>query len=380
MRDEKISIAFFLPSLSGGGTERIVTNIANNLDVQKYDASLVLSQARGEFSDEIGKNVQIINLNATGNLKLFFKLIRYFNNEKPEIFISSFPRFDMIALLAKMFSKSKAKVIIIEHVSFSFHLFTASSAYKRILGRFVLPGFVKIFYPMADAIVCVSNGVAKDISKIINRTDKVKVIYNPVISEKIYRLSEEAVEHEWFLDQKVPVVLAVGRLAKQKDYPTLLSAFKLIVQKDPARLVILGEGEDRNKLEKLSQKLGISKNVLFLGFQKNPYKYIKRASVFALSSLQEGFGNVIVEAMACGTSVVATDCQSGPNEIIENGKNGLLVPVRDPKSLAACIIKLLESDSLRESFSREGKIRAEDFTIEKKIKEYEKLFLNVIKK
>lgn len=378
MKDEKISIVFFLPSLGGGGTERIIVNIVNNLDKRKYNVSLVLGEAKGDFLNEIEKGVPIVNLNASGNLKLLFKLTEYFNKAAPEIFISSFPRFDLISLLAKMFSKKKTKIIIIEHINFSFHLFTARSLYRRLIGRLILPSFVKVFYPMADIIVCVSNGVAKDISKIINRPDKIKIIYNPVISDKIYKLSEETIRHAWFSDQKIPIILAAGRLAKQKDYPTLLEAFKLVIEKNPARLVILGEGEDRNKLEKFSQRIGIFENVLFLGFQKNPYKYMKKAAVFVLSSLQEGFPTVIVEDMACGAPVVSTNCRSGPNEIIENGKNGLLVPIGDPISLADGITKLIESPSLREKFSREGKRRAEDFTIDKKVKEYEKLFSDII--
>ena len=167
-------------------------------------------------------------------------------------------------------------------------------------------------------------------------------------------------------------------MVKCKDYPNIFRAFSLILQKEPARLVILGRGPEKEKLIQLADKLDLSKNIAFLGFQKNPYKYMKKASVFVLSSLQEGFGNVIIEAMACGTPVVSTNCPAGPDEIIENGKNGILVSVGDYKELAKAIQKVLNSPFLRKKFSDEGKNRAQDFSIINSVKQYEEVFLKIM--
>ena len=139
-------------------------------------------------------------------------------------------------------------------------------------------------------------------------------------------------------------------------------------------MVVLGKGPEEKKIKLLAHKLGLSDNILFLGFQKNPYKYIKKAEVFVLSSFHEGFGNVIVEAMACGTPVVSTNCMSGPREIIENGENGILFPVADQKALAEAVLKVLNNPSLSYKLSEQGKKRAEYFSIEKSVKKYEEIF------
>jgi len=199
------------------------------------------------------------------------------------------------------------------------------------------------------------------------------------VSDELYNLAKEPVEHPWFNNKEIPIIIAVGRLTKAKDYPTFLRAFSLICKKRKAHLVILGEGEERKNLENLIHKLNLPENVAFLGFQKNPYKYMQKASVFVLSSKREGFPNVIVEAMTCGVPVISTNCQSGPNEIIKNGENGILVPVGDEKALAEAILKVLNNHSLRQKFSEQGRKKAQDFTAEKSIKEYEKLFQEVLK-
>ena len=199
------------------------------------------------------------------------------------------------------------------------------------------------------------------------------------MSNELYVLANQPIEHPWFLNKKIPIILAVGRLTKAKDYPTLLRAFALISKKKKVRLVILGEGEERKSLKNLVRGLDISENIAFLGFQKNPYKYMQKANIFVLSSKREGFPNVLVEAMACGVSVVSTDCQSGPNEIIKNGENGVLVPVGDEKTLAETETTSRGACVQREKFWIEGKRKAQDFTAEKSIKEYEKLFEEVLR-
>jgi glycosyltransferase involved in cell wall biosynthesis len=172
--------------------------------------------------------------------------------------------------------------------------------------------------------------------------EKIKVIYNPVITPELFARAEEPLDHPWFRPGEPPVVLGVGRLTQAKDFPTLIRAFALVRKERPARLMILGEGEERPKLEALVRELRLEEDVALPGFVDNPYKYMKRAAVFVLSSRWEGFGIVLVEAMALGTPVVATDCPSGPAEILENGKWGRLVPPGDPEALAKAILDTLE--------------------------------------
>ena len=324
--------------------------------------------------------MRVINL---GNLHIpgiFLKLIAYFRKNRPDVFVSAFPHINTISMMAKIISGVKTKVILTEHNHFSLLAANARGICRRFFGLHILPYAMRILYPLADAIICVSHGVAESILDVVKVKNKITVIYNPVVSEEVIALSQKPVRHPWFLDQGAPIILSAGRLVTQKDYPTLLSAFALVVQELPARLVILGEGPEQKELEKIAHALGVHQHVAFLGLQKNPFNYMKMASVFVLSSLHEGFGNVIVEAMALGVPVISTDCKSGPSEIIENDKNGMLVPVRNSSALADTILKLLEDPPLRQRLSLAGMQRSRDFLAKASMKQYEKVFLKVLEK
>lgn len=374
MDNKKIKIAFFLPTLEGAGTERNVVNLVNNLDRKKYVISLVLGKVKGVFIKEISKDVLIIDLNTSYTLGLFFKLIKYFRKERPDIFVSAFPHINIVSIMARSFSRTKTKIVVTEQSITSLLSTTARTFSRKLVARFILPLLMRFIYPLAEAIVCVSKGVSKDLLKIIHNSDKISIVYNPIINKKIYKLAEEPIDHFWFSNLEIPIIIMVGRLTKIKDYPDSLKAFSLVVQERSARLVVLGKGPEEKKIKLFAHKLGLSDKILFLGFQKNPYKYIKKAKVFVLSSFHEGFGNVIVEAMACGTPVVSTNCMSGPREIIENEENGILVPVADQEALAKAVLEVLNNPFLAHKLSEQGKKRAEYFSIEKSVKKYEEIF------
>lgn len=373
-QNRKITVAFFLPSLEPGGTERNVVNLVNNINRERYVLSLVLGKAEGDFIKEVNKDIPIISLDASHSLSLLFKLVKYFKNQKPDIFVSAFSRINIVCLSAKILSRAKVKIIITEHSVFSMLSVIAKSFWRRLFARFFMPAIGSLIYPKADSIICVSKGIANDLLKIVGCKEKTKVIYNPVIDGKIYDLAEKTVSHIWFSDPKIPVIIAVGRLVECKNYPGLFKSFDLVIKSHLAKLVILGAGPEVKKLTALVEKMNLSQHITFLGFQENPFKYMKKASVFVLSSLQEGFGNVIIEAMACGTPVVSTNCPGGPGEIIENMKNGILVPVGDEKSMAAAILSILNDKSLAKSFSIQGQKRAEFFSIKKSVGKYEEIF------
>ncbi len=374
MDNRKIKIAFFLPNLEAGGAERNVVNIINNINREKYKIILVLGKKEGDFINEIKKDILIVDLDTSNSFGLFLRLIKYFKKERFGIFVSAFSRINIICLAAKIFSRANIKIVATEHAVFSFLPIIAKTAGRRFFARFFLPYISKIIYPKADAIICVSRGIAEDLLKIVCCREKIKVIYNPIINDKIYELAEEPVDDLPFLNSEIPIILAVGRLVKCKDYSILFKAFSLVLEKQAVRLVVLGKGPEGDKLRQFVDDLSLSKDVIFMGFKKNPYKYMKRASVFILSSLQEGFGNVLVEAMACGTPVISTNCAFGPGEIIENGKSGILVPVADPRALAEAIIRVLNDRVLARKLSEQGKKRAAHFSIEESVKKYEEIF------
>jgi len=377
----KIKIAFYIPNLEIGGTERAMTRLLQGLNKEIFQVSLLLTEEKGPFLKEIPQDISIYNFNTPYVRNTFFKLIKYLQKEKPQILVSFLIHVNIISILAKILSKTNTKIIISERTTFSHLPEIAKTVKDKLLASIFLKPLVKLTYPLADAIVCVSKGVAEDLSQFLSRSkrNKIKVIYNPVVNKELYALANQPIDHPWFLNKEIPVILAVGRLTKAKDYPALLKTFSLISQKQKVHLVILGEGEERKNLEELIDKLNISENINLPGFEENPYKYMKKAEVFVLCSKLEGFPNVLVEAMTLGTPVISTNCQSGPNEIIENGKNGILVPVGNEKVLAKAILKILDNPSLAQKFSLEGKKTAQNFTLEKSVKEYEKLFQEVLK-
>jgi len=375
----KIKITFFIPTLGMGGVERFFINLINNIDREKFEPSLLLGDKEGIFISEVPEGIKVLNLNVSHVRDSIPKLVKYFREEKPDVFIAFYLHANLVSIISKILSGAKTKIIISERTTLSrLSKYSVYRASNKLTSRFLFPLLVKIFYPRADKIICVSKGVADDLEKIIGSPKKLKVIYNYFDFEKIIELAKEKIDYPRSYLNDSPIICAVGRLVKDKDYPTLLNAFSLVLKKTKSRLIIIGEGRDREKLEALARQLNISDSVYFTGLQKNPYKFMAKADIFVLSSGIEGFPNVIIEAMACGVPVVSTDCKSGPNEIIENGKNGLLVPVGDRNALAEAILKLLADRELRAKFSREGKKALQRFSLEKTIKEYENIFREVL--
>jgi glycosyltransferase involved in cell wall biosynthesis len=224
------------------------------------------------------------------------------------------------------------------------------------------PLAARIFYPFADAIIAVSDGAANALSRTAGiARDRITVINNPVFTPAIPTLAQDNVEHPWLKNKQFPVIVAVGRLSDAKDYPTLLKAVAHVSAKRMVKCIILGEGELREKLQGMIEQMSLSDTVDLHGFVGNPYAFLAKADLFVLSSRREGFPNVLVEAMACGTPVVATDCPSGPAEILDNGKYGPLVPVGDVQALADAMLRTLDDHLPAETLIA----RAEEFSVEK---------------
>lgn len=374
MEKNTYKITFLITIFKGAGAERNVINLVNYFNKTRYRVSVVAGRIEGDFGNQLRKDVELINFNVSCLLFLFFALVRYLRREKPDILVSALPHVNTISMMAKVFSRVPTKIILTEHTIFSLIPQTARTFYRKIVAKFILPHFMRFFYPLADSIVCVSRGVAEDLSKVIGPLDKIRIIHNPVIDKDIYFLSKEPLGEDFLLFNKdVPTIIAAGRLVKAKDHSNLLRALKIVLGKRLVRLVILGEGPEEKNLKNYASELKISQYVHFLGFKSNPYKYMVNSSVFVMSSIREGFGNAIVEAMALGRPVIATDC-GGPREIIEDGKNGILIPAGNEKFLADAILNILNNPSLAQKLSNEGIKRAQNFTIEKGFRKYEEIF------
>jgi len=331
-------IAIFLPSLRGGGAERVMVNLAKAFAKNNFQVDLVLAKAEGPYLSQISNDIRIVDLNVSRVALSLFPLARYLRKNKPFALISALNHANIIAILAAKASLAKTKILVTEHSTLS-----RSLLYPVNFRTKLIPLFMKFCYPLADHVIAVSNGVADDLSKTLNLSrSKIKVIYNPVVTDELFEKANEEVDHPWFKDKHPPVILAVGRLTEAKDYPTLIKAFYHVRQQKEAKLVILGDGEKREELLNLIKDMGLERDVDIIGFVQNPYAYMKRCSVFVLSSKWEGLPSVLVEALACGANVISTDCPSGPREILESGKYGCLVRVGDEKGLAKEILKKLE--------------------------------------
>ena len=335
---EQRPIGLFMPSLHGGGAERVMLEIASELAGRGIPVHLVLVKAEGHYRDLVPKGVAMIDLNSRRTATSLLKLAGYIRRERPVAVLSTLIHANVIALLGKALLRGRVRVVARIANTYSEELASGRFKHRQALRLF------KLLVPLTDGIVCVSQGVAEDlVSSIPASSVKVSTVYNPVPTLTIAERAEEPPDHPWFDTEGPPVVLAAGRLTAAKDHVTLLRAFGELVRSHEARLVILGEGPERENLLQLASRHGIAEHVDLPGFKVNPFSYMSRASVFVLSSRYEGFPNVLVQAMACGTTVVSTDCRSGPREILGDGRWGRLVPVGGWRSMADAISDALDA-------------------------------------
>ncbi|PZO56373.1 MAG: glycosyl transferase [Phormidesmis priestleyi] len=338
MTEPSSRIAIYLRLLSGGGAERMMVNLMQGFVELGLSVDLVLNKADGPYLDLIPPQVRIIDLQSPRMIQGLPKLVSYLKREKPVAMLTTLHYNIEIAIVAKLLARANTRLLVREANTLS-----NQSKYcktDRWSGR-----LAKWLYPLADEVLAVSHGVAEDLSKVTGiSTDRIKVVYNPVITPSLLENSNIAIDHPWLLYKDVPVVLGVGRLSEQKDFSTLIRAVSQVRQQRPVRLLILGTGPDRELLRMLASDLGIKADVEFLGFVKNPYAYMKQSDVFVLSSKWEGLPNVLIETMAVGTPVISTRCPSGAVEILADGKYGDLVEIGDAQEMAKAILAVLDGE------------------------------------
>jgi glycosyltransferase involved in cell wall biosynthesis len=336
----KERLAFFLPSLYVGGAERVMLNLAKGIAARGYPLDLVLARAEGPFLDQVPDSVRIIDLKSSGVLRSTPALVRYLRHVRPNVLLSVMYA-NIIAVWSKYLAGIPQRVILAEHNTLSSVVRSGKGLRSNIY-----PTLAKWFYPRADGIIAVSGGVADDLAQVIKiPRERIRVIYNPIVTPDLFDKSKASIEHPWFMSGEPPVVLASGRLTKQKAFDVLIQAFAQVRKNHRVRLMILGEGEERLTLETMIKEYGLEQDISMPGFVPNPYPYMAHASAFVLSSRWEGLPTVVVEAMALHVPIIATDCPSGPREILADGKYGQMVPVEDPVALAAAIATSLNTNA-----------------------------------
>lgn len=341
--------------------------MAATLVREKYKVTFLLQTADGALMDKVPSGVRVTAFNVQRTRYAFLPLVRFLQTEKPDLFFSSFGHNSIIALLAAAVSRTRTPVIVTQHNALSLETVKG----KGLRYSKLLPVLYRLFLPFADAVVAVSQGVADDMARVAHLPrEKIEVIYNPVVSERFQRDMNEPCGHLWFQEGNPPVILGVGRLVELKDFRTLIDAFAKVRKTKNARLVLLGEGPLRNDLIAQAESLGLKDFVDLPGFYPNPLPFMRQASVLALTSFHEGFGNVLVEAMACGTPVVSTDCAYGPSEILADGKYGKLVPVGNAFALADALLSTLDAPMDATVLRSRGR----SFSVKASMDEYLSLF------
>lgn len=357
----KPSLVIYLPDLAGGGAERLQLNLAPHFLALGYAVTFLVNRATGELLSQLPDGCTLDILPARRQLASLPCLIRYLKSRQPDLLVTNMEHMTLLAVLARGLARSTTRIVAIQHI-------TLLRPEARSWPYRLLPWLYRLLLPRADAIVAVSEGVAAELRSLVEPQKTVTVIHNGIT------LPEPQADqpHHLWLEQSTPLVLAIGRFVPQKDFATLLRAMTLLPER--TRLILLGDGPQRDDLTALAAELGIAQRIDLPGFVVDPTPYLHRADVLALSSVAEGFGNVIVEALACGTPVVATDCPHGPAEILGAGHFGRLVPMRDPAALAAAITKTLDHPPDPHILQ----FRAADFTIATCARAYHRLFSSLL--
>jgi len=371
MPERKGQLAFVIPSLGDGGSNRFVIKVAAGLAKRGYRVDLIAIDPRGQYASETTAGLRridlgIIPIKGMTLLKAIWSLKKYIQNERPNVLMAATTSVNILAVTANFLARNTTSVVVSERSPIKASAVDASTM-SRLYRR-----LIPTVYPRAAKVIAVSKGVADELISSYQIDSKlVSVIYNPVVSKDIDRLKDKPVNEPWLQESTIPVVLAVGRLHPAKDFSTLIRGFAVLRSRIEARLIILGEGRCRLDLQELVAELGLQDSVRIPGFVENPYAYMSRANVLAMTSVYEGICNVVIEALACGCPVVATDCTGGgPREVLEHGKWGALIPTKDPRQLSEALATALTSEHEPENYMQ----RAAYFSVESSLDKYQELF------
>ena len=361
-------ILIFTILLGSGGAEMQALRVANNLDRRRFDVELVVMRGGGSYESALAEDVTLHALGG-GRFPMQLRSLRLLiRRSRPNVVCSFLEVPNLMAAWACRGMKVRPHLVACVQAP-------PSIAWQGGGWRRIFRALVSRYYSRAEQVVAISHGVADDVEQLApGAAAHTTTIYNAGVDDRVEslaRLPPESGETR----PRGPLIVGCGRLTEQKGFDDLINAFALLREQVPnAALWILGEGPDRPALEQQITRLSLENHVQLLGFRDNPYAYMAAADVFALSSVFEGFGNVVAEAMACGTPVVSTDCPYGPSEIITDGVNGLLVRPRDPAALANAILRVLRDPKLGASMIKQGRRRARDFAASAIAAQYGRLF------
>lgn len=356
----KKAVSIHVPFLGGGGAERGMTNLASEMATRGVDVDIVVnSPEESSYASDLHENVQVVDLGIRKHLLGVVALARYLQHRRPDVLITVQPPSHPVSLVARAISG--VDVTCVASVQ-NYH----SREYEVDDGPSLLRRIILTVFPIAlrrmEHVFAVAGRVKDDLVKKFGvAADHIDVVYNPIAAPDIDERARESVQHPWF-EEDVPVLLAVGRLEPQKNYSLLFRAFQNVYERRSVRLLVLGEGKERTRLEDLAEHLSIDEAIQMPGFVDNPFAYMRQADVYVMSSNWEGLPSVLIEALAVGGNIVATDCRSGPREILHGGAYGRLVPVGDDTALTDAILEALDDGRVVDQSSLQR--RAQEFSPE----------------
>lgn len=360
--DASPDVLILLHDLRGGGAERAMLRLAGGMHQAGRRIHLLLVAATGDYLGEIPPGVTMSDLGGGSVFGAIPKIAKVLREKQPKTFLAALTHVNVAAVAAAALAGFKGRVVVSERNQIS-----AKAAAARSLRERITYGVAPWAYGRTDGVVAVSDGVAKDLVKFAGLPPAmVHYVHNPVYDAGLMVRGQAAAPHPWLEDGGSPVIIAVGRLHEQKDFATLLRAFFTLRDRRPARLIIFGEGSERAALEAQIQASPFAADVALPGFCANPFAAMSRAAMLVLSSRWEGFPNVLVEAMSCAAPVVATDCPSGPQEILDGGKYGPLVPVGDDAALAEAMQAVLNNPQAGAVAAERAKV----FSVERAAQSY----------
>jgi glycosyltransferase involved in cell wall biosynthesis len=368
---KRFSVAIYIHDLSPGGVERQTLVLAREFKARGMAIVLVVHRLRGALIPLLPPDIPVVALDTRRTLQDVSRLRRFLLDTRPDILVANVDHNNIAAALANALAGTRTKLVICQHnpLSAGFHA-TVNWKHK------IVPWCYRLLASRIDHAVAVSDGIARELVQSGISSAKVSTISNAVIGDDFDDRAAAPVSHPWLTHKDRPVFVTAGRLVTMKDHPNLLKAFAIHLRHRPARLILLGDGRMMRELRDLAHILGIADHVAFEGFVRNPLPYLRAADAFVLSSRSEGFGNVLVEAMGCGTPVISTDCPHGPSDILAQGEFGILVPPRDPAALAPAFGQILDQ---REQWPADRlRSRAAAFTYGACADRYTALFENLM--
>jgi len=360
-----VDIAIVLGSATGGGAERVSILLANALAQRGWSVTLIFIKPYGPLLNLVDPAVQRVELAGRRLLFSIGGLALALRRLRPKTVVSALVDVNVATVIAAKIASRRSRVILTEHNQTDRNYTVAASLAGRLAYR-----AIRFVYPCADRVICVSDGVRDSLIRFSGiAPDTLQVIHNPIVQPDLHDLAARDCPHPWLSDRRpIPVILGVGRLVEAKNFDLLLRAFAILRQKRPCRLVILGQGKLCSALAATAEALGIADDVDLPGFRPNPYTFLSHADLFVLPSDWEGFPTVLIEALACGARIVATDCPSGPREILKDGAFGTLVPVGDVDAFAEAM------DAALDAPVPDGAVaRGNEFTVDRAAERYEAL-------